>query len=190
MVYSAASDSVKTMVTLLLQVFVLLACLLHTSEGGLCVHSIDITSGNVTYLEVHNGTNSNSIAHFEDEIFEETVMVIVKVTVPSDEKGDDSRVYIYQLADTSWCYSVSPELIDLMTLNSLSLVKRTQIISLDVRTPFICGNKSWENLLKDSFGLDHQSVRCAYYKVISSRQLVFVLLGLGCVCAVLACFHS
>ena len=165
-------------------------CAAVSTKGDVhaCVESISIDPGTIDYLVVNDAKCSQIIEHFDNQVLKETVVTLINITEPYGEKENDSRVYIHQVGRIFWASSVSPELMDLMTFNVLHLVKRTQQISLDVRTFNTCGNSSWETLLLDAFAPDNghgfvtsfqSNYQTFYSLVLSSGLPVFALLGMS-----------
>ena len=179
-----------TTTTLLLQVLVVSACILHShavapSEGDLCVESINVNSWTIVYSDPNQDIIQD--AYSLDEITTETVVALLAFTAPSRENGTESRVY--QVSKTHLCHFVSPQFLDLMTFYSLRLAERTKQVSLDIRTFTTCANKSWENLLYDSFALDERDgfVRLLkepekpyYYAILDSGVMFFIALSALC----------
>ena len=175
------------MTTFLITVMVFSACFLDahkvaSSESELCIQSINVNSWKIVYSDINNTVQD---IHPVDEISAETAMVLLTITAPSTDNGNESR--LYQVSKIYLCYYVPPELLDLMAFHALKLVKRTQQTSLDVRTFTICGNESWENLLYDAFALDKNdgfvrrlqiNNQTYYSSILNSGMLLFMSLGL------------
>ena len=164
---------------LLLSSCILLAHVDLSSASDVCLESIDMKSGIIVYSDANN--DAQDIANLVDI---ETLIVLLKITVPSSENGTNESRW-YQVSDTGLCYYLSPELLDLMTFNALKLTERIQKISLDVRTFSTCANKPWEKVLHDAFSLNEygfarllQTKKQTIYKVIvGSGVLVFMSLA-------------
>lgn len=158
--YCSKTVGAYTMTSSLVHVLLLFAaCIAHahstaSSVEELCVESIS-SSGTIVYSSTNN-TFSHTRDNWVQEIPNDTVVVLFTINAPPGDKGNETKIFLYQVSKGNLIYYLTPKLIDLMTFYAMQLVLRTQHILLDVHTFNTCEGKSWEKLLAEGFPMNKE----------------------------------